>query len=290
MFDYLDKSKRELCHIKTLLSRLPALPKPSGALVQHKSKGGFSYSLRVRHGDESKIIPLGKEDSKAVIDYKTRRIQYEQRRRLQKNLVLLEAMVKRFLPYDELSIQEALPPALQRDLKASSKRGKKNVPKASGKTNHSHNSKRDDDLLHYESSYNFPSYNPAPFIAIHIAIDGTRVRSKSELAIYNRLYSYGISFAYEKLLVVADEKYGPSPRYPDFTIFLPDGRKLYWEHLGLIEASDYAERTVEKLRLYAGIGVFPSNGLIFSAESETIRFDSASIDWTIRNQILPFLE
>lgn len=84
---------------------------------------------------------------------------------------------------------------------------------------------------------------------IHHAIDGTRLRSKSELVIYNMLLEAGIKPLYEKEIKWDDGKV-----LPDFTIIGKNG-PIYWEHLGMLDNSWYAQHWQEKKKLYANHGI-----------------------------------
>lgn len=88
---------------------------------------------------------------------------------------------------------------------------------------------------------------------IHRCIDGTMVRSKSEVIIYNALVSKGVQPVYEAPL-----KLGGLTRYPDFTIDDSEsGNKFYWEHCGMLHVKSYRERWEEKLSWYEANGVLP---------------------------------
>ncbi len=76
--------------------------------------------------------------------------------------------------------------------------------------------------------------------------DGTLVRSKSEVIIYDRLVNKGIKPSYEKPLKINDVT-----KLPDFTI--EDDAKgvmYYWEHCGMIYDTGYYKRWQEKLKWY----------------------------------------
>ncbi|MBR4152347.1 MAG: ATP-dependent DNA helicase RecQ [Selenomonadaceae bacterium] len=75
--------------------------------------------------------------------------------------------------------------------------------------------------------------------------DGNFVRSKSEVIIANLLYAAEINYRYEEPLEVDGVKI-----LPDFTIYLPNGRKIFWEHIGMLGVEKYDKRWVEKLNLY----------------------------------------
>lgn len=81
---------------------------------------------------------------------------------------------------------------------------------------------------------------------IYRTADGDFVRSKSEVIISNLLNQNHIEYQYEEKL-----PYGPDKWIePDFTIHLKDGRKLYWEHVGMLGQARYDEDWLHKLDIY----------------------------------------
>ncbi|MBD5648220.1 MAG: AAA family ATPase [Desulfovibrio sp.] len=84
---------------------------------------------------------------------------------------------------------------------------------------------------------------------VHRATDGLRLRSKSELVIYNMLLGAGLSAVYEKALEWEDGK-----ALPDFTLMGRDG-PIYWEHLGMLGNEKYAKHWQAKKELYAKHGI-----------------------------------
>lgn len=81
---------------------------------------------------------------------------------------------------------------------------------------------------------------------IHQASDGTLVRSKSELVIYQRLIDNGLDVRYEDKLVINDVE-----KLPDFTIENDDtGEVIYWEHCGMLHVPEYLARWEEKKQWY----------------------------------------
>lgn len=70
---------------------------------------------------------------------------------------------------------------------------------------------------------------------IHEALTGDMLRSKSEVIIANLLHERQAPFLYEDLLIAPDG----TMRLPDFTITW-QGQTYYWEHLGLLDLSTYA--------------------------------------------------
>ncbi|KJK23497.1 hypothetical protein UB46_15655 [Burkholderiaceae bacterium 16] len=80
---------------------------------------------------------------------------------------------------------------------------------------------------------------------IHEALGGDMLRSKSEVIIANLLHGASVPFRYEQPLFARDG----TLRLPDFTITWA-GKTYYWEHLGRLEFSDYAEEWKQKRAWY----------------------------------------
>ena len=72
------------------------------------------------------------------------------------------------------------------------------------------------------------------------------VRSKSEIIICNLLNEHKIKYKYEHKLFYDGEHHIE----PDFTIVLPDGNEIYWEHVGMLGFEDYDENWVRKINIY----------------------------------------
>ncbi len=80
---------------------------------------------------------------------------------------------------------------------------------------------------------------------IHEALSGDMLRSKSEVIIANMLHERVIPFRYEQPLFAGDG----TIRLPDFTITWA-GRTYYWEHLGRLDLTDYADEWRQKSAWY----------------------------------------
>jgi hypothetical protein len=87
---------------------------------------------------------------------------------------------------------------------------------------------------------------------IHRTSDGTAVRSKSEVIVYDLLASLGLSIEYEKELPAKDGN-PKNFRLPDFTIHHM-GRSWFWEHLGMLEKSSYKADWELKKQWYKNSG------------------------------------
>lgn len=127
-----------------------------------------------------------------------------------------------------------------------------------------------------------------PEMHVHETQFGEMVRSKSEVIIANALYSYGIPFHYEERFHYQDEN--GRYFYPDFVIMLPDGRKLYWEHFGLLSKLSYCQHNAEKLYHYQIHGVHIGKNLIITQDDAKGSCNSAFVCRIIEEYILPFFE
>ena len=92
-------------------------------------------------------------------------------------------------------------------------------------------------------------------------LKGDLVRSKSEALLADLLYYHGIEYEYEKELALNGQVI-----HPDFTIQLPGGRVLYWEHLGMLGDPGYERNWSYKSRIYAENGIAEGNGLIITRD------------------------
>jgi len=73
------------------------------------------------------------------------------------------------------------------------------------------------------------------------------MRSKSEVIVANVLNDLGLTWEYERKLVNPED---PNDyRLPDFTI-RHQGKKFYWEHLGLLNVPSYRESWTRKRKWY----------------------------------------
>lgn len=94
-----------------------------------------------------------------------------------------------------------------------------------------------------------------------------QVRSKSEVIIANALKAAGVPYRYEFPLLVDDDQ-DICQLHPDFyCLNLRTRQEFAWEHFGMMDDPDYAERATEKLELYAENGFFPGKNLIITMET-----------------------
>lgn len=116
-------------------------------------------------------------------------------------------------------------------------------------------------------------------------VSGVFVRSKSEALIANLLTSKGIPFRYENELIVGGRK-----RYPDFTIKLPNGDYIIWEHLGILYLMDYTEKQRESILFLTKAGYRQGDNLILTSESVNGDLNTEAISVLIANFIMPHFQ
>jgi exodeoxyribonuclease V alpha subunit len=80
---------------------------------------------------------------------------------------------------------------------------------------------------------------------IHEALSGDMLRSKSEVIIANMLHERDVPFRYEQPLFAGDG----TLKLPDFTVTWA-GKTFYWEHLGRLDLTQYAEDWKRKRAWY----------------------------------------
>ncbi len=80
---------------------------------------------------------------------------------------------------------------------------------------------------------------------IYPTTKGDVVRSKSEVIIANLLFYEGLEYEYEAKL---QHKHGTMK--PDFTIKTPSGKRIYWEHLGMLGVEEYDKVWLYKKDVY----------------------------------------
>ena len=115
-------------------------------------------------------------------------------------------------------------------------------------------------------------------------------RSKSEAMIADLLHKAGFTFYYEARLVLYDEWGDKHIYYPDFTIVLPDGNVIYWEHLGRMDLPEYRQKAFKRIANYHYNGIFPPNNLILTMESYKGGIDVSAILRIIELQLVPLLQ
>ena len=112
---------------------------------------------------------------------------------------------------------------------------------------------------------------------------GERVRSKSEIIIADSLAKADIPYRYEKPLYLNDA----GTIYPDFTVLnLRLRKEYYWEHFGIMDDPEYAEKAIRKLSSYYANGIYPGDRLILTWETSNIHLNVRQIKELIEHYFM----
>ena len=131
---------------------------------------------------------------------------------------------------------------------------------------------------HYAEIWRAVKWHPLPFAADspeYFTARGERVRSKSEVIIADTLNRHKIPYRYEFPL----ELKNGDIYHPDFLCLNLRTRQEYiWEHFGMMDSPDYAERTVKKLNIFGDNKIFTGKNLIITMESKKIGLKTMQIE------------
>jgi len=109
--------------------------------------------------------------------------------------------------------------------------------------------------------------------------NGERVRSKSEIIIADALRRHNIPYRYEYPIHLE----GLGTVHPDFICLNVRKRKEYvWEHFGIMSASDYADRAVNRMEKYILAGYYPGENSIMTFETDSRPLSTRIIECNIR--------
>ena len=103
----------------------------------------------------------------------------------------------------------------------------------------------------------------------HTASDGTNLKSRAELALYEFFLSQDLKPIYEKPLLIDGDTW-----YPDFSFLrCSDGEHIIWEHFGMMNDPQYQDQALHKLSKYASYGFLPFINLIATYDYGNDRID-----------------
>lgn len=113
--------------------------------------------------------------------------------------------------------------------------------------------------------------------------NGEIVRSKSEKIIADKLKLMGVCYLYEPALDLSGYGYVK----PDFIVLNIRTRKeYYWEHLGMMEQTEYCEKAIKKIELYEKNGIYPGKQLILTFETNEHMLNIRVLEKLIREFLL----
>lgn len=260
--DYMEKSirldRQRLQYYKKINNAI----RLNGILIRKTSRKSkcIRYYYRNEKGEETY---LGKNKRKTILALKRKRLAKAMIETLQQNIRTKEWFCESILDDNIEDVMAKLPKAYQHD---------ENIePTRSRQVPQSENPHRREDL---DKRTSF----------------GLWVRSKSEAQIAELLYSLGIEFYYEKALEL--EFYGPHGYdsrifYPDFTIVLPDGSEIFWEHKGMLAKANYSERDMEKEMIYNVNNIYQPHNYMVTADGPDNNVDMESVKLLVQGWLLP---
>ena len=104
---------------------------------------------------------------------------------------------------------------------------------------------------------------------------GEEVRSKTEKILADKLYNQNIPYVYEPTLLLPDGNIV----YPDFAVLNVRLRKeYYWEHFGIMDDPQYAEKSVWKIDVYEKNGYWFGENILYTFETGNRMPDDRNID------------
>ncbi|MBR5230266.1 MAG: hypothetical protein IKW01_05340 [Firmicutes bacterium] len=241
---FMDLISTELDFQKYMLSQFSKMKriKASGRLLMTRKKDGYK-NFYIRQPGETREKYVRKSQMEKVTKLQIKAMADLGAARAEENIKLLQTLRDGFKPCDFFSLQEDLEEKFR--------------------------------LISVGASWNRiiapilvpQSENPIHREHLmHTTTFGLIVRSKNEAHIAEKLFSAGLEFYYEKALHLFDENGRPVTFYPDFTILLPGGRTVFWEHKGLLESRSYRERDGRRTWIYHRNGIYQPYNLIVTCD------------------------
>lgn len=116
----------------------------------------------------------------------------------------------------------------------------------------------------------------------YFSADGLRVRSKSEVIIADTLVRMGVPFKYECPCKIR----GMGKIHPDFTCLNLRTRKtILWEHLGMMDSSEYSAKAVSRIHSYNASGFYLGVNLLVTMETAEKPLSAKSVVRTIEQYL-----
>ena len=240
-----------------------------------QKQAGHDYYDVIRPGAKRKTY-LGSDRSEDVLNVKRFRYALKAIDVLNSNISLLENLIANYIAPDYGHINDLLPATYRTDL-----------AKAAA---HSYTHDMPPEAVAWMENLKiekakYPLYRPEQLK--HPAMDGTMMRSKSEVIIANILLLSGISFVYEAPLFVSGRNI-----LPDFTILsLIDLKsEIIIEHQGMVFVEEYADKFIRTLKTYLQTEWIPNENLFFTFDDARGTLDPRQVISILRQHIKPSIE
>lgn len=246
---------------------------PEGSLLARKRKNKTDYYQVLDEKAKGKQSGRRRrqrninQNQKLILQLTDKLIQQKILRRSFKNLFYLKKLQSNYEPVDFHSISKLLGNSYQQVIAQQKQQ--------------------------YLEQWRNKPYPKAPYDSrfhVHETDSGEKVRSKAEQIILNTMHTYPIVVHYEEEFLYQNGVPGINRCYPDFTIILPDGCRIIWEHFGRLDDPEYCRRAAAKLNLYQQNGYVLGKNLIITMDDDKGNVSSSLIIDAIEHYILPHLE
>ncbi len=213
---------------------------------------------------------LGNASEKEVNDIKEARYLELSQQIIENNISLVNKVIKELKPFNYSSINNNLPKTYR----------------GAYLSNQTTANKKRDKWLRESQELKSRYVPPHPENLKYKTIDGSYVRSKSEVIIYNILTSLGFTFAYERPLQT-----DRGIMWPDFTILseIDNESIIIIEHQGMIDDEQYRSHHVDRVYEYLQAGFIPLENIFYTYDCPQIGFDTSIIQDILQLRVRPDL-
>lgn len=247
-------------YIERLESRRPF----KGAFLRRSTGKKRKYYYYIKRPGSNRYTYLGNEKHPDVTRTRERRFLESAIAKIDHNLKLIKALDDGFLSYDPASVMESLPQIYRCSVPPVSELYQRESAKwkAAGL------------IFQKKLPENYPEHKQ------HWTSDRVKVKTISELLLYEKFKDAGLNPIYELPLVMKD--YGPA-MYPDITVLSPIDMKteIYIEYVGRLDRPDYCESFARRLNRYIANGYKPGVNLFFVFGGKDGEVDSLQISKVI---------
>ncbi|MBR3377694.1 MAG: hypothetical protein IKG44_08460 [Mogibacterium sp.] len=237
---------------------------------ESKKRSGLTYYDVLRKGSDRKTY-LGGESHEQVLDIKRLRYAAKALTVFDHDIDLLESLIRDYIDPDYSTINSLLPATYQTDMQLQTNSD-------AGMPQEAIEWKR---RLEEEKA-KYPPYKPDQLK--HPALDGTMMRSKSEVIIANILLLAGIPFVYEAPLFINGKLV-----LPDFIILsLIDLKtEIIIEHQGMVFVDEYADKFIRSLKVYLQSDWIPNKTLFFTFDNARETIDPEQVLSILQKHVNP---
>lgn len=229
---------------------------PKGSLIVRRSGNKYKLFSRIKHNGKIKELAVD-NNPELIRRYINKEIDNKQEKKAVANLAMITKLERKYENIESYAYAENLPKAYRI---------------AMSRLNRVTN-----------NCLNYIEHNASDKHHKQLASCGIYVRSKNELFICNSLDESNIKFKYEEKITINGRDF-----YPDFTIYMPNGDIIIWEHLGMLGDFDYFKKNAVKIYEYFKMGFLPGKNLILTYNDLDDKLDTLEIKRIITEQLAPY--